>query len=221
MVSQHMVLTLLHYVLHLDAELPQLIARYGQMVYLILFAIIFAETGFVVTPFLPGDSLIFVAGAMTATASGLNAPVLFVLLSIAAILGNTANYWVGRYLGPRVFHWEHSRWFNRHALDETHAFYTRYGSVAITAARFIPIVRTFAPFVAGVGAMSHARFQLVNILSAIAWVATFVLLGYFFGNLEVVKHNLIFIMVAVIVISVLPAVIGGLRARARVRARRV
>jgi membrane-associated protein len=214
-----MVLTIVHYALHLDAELPQLIARYGQMVYLILFAIIFAETGFVVTPFLPGDSLIFVAAAMTATASGLNAPVLFVLLSIAAILGNTANYWIGRYLGPRVFHWEHSRWFNRHALDETHAFYTRYGSVAITAARFIPIVRTFAPFVAGVGAMSHARFQLVNILSAIAWVAVFVLLGYFFGNLEVVKHNLIFIMVAVIVISVLPAVIGGLRARARVRAR--
>jgi membrane-associated protein len=215
----HLVLTVVHYALHLDSELPELIARYGQMIYAILFAIIFAETGFVVTPFLPGDSLIFVAGAMAATTAGLNAPLLFVLLSVAAILGNTANYWVGRFLGPRVFHWEHSRWFNRHALDETHAFYTRYGSIAITAARFIPIVRTFAPFVAGVGAMSHARFQLVNILSALAWVAIFVVLGYFFGNLDVVKHNLMFIMVAVILISVTPAVVGGLRARARVRAR--
>jgi len=216
----HLVLTVIHYALHLDSELPQLIVRYGELVYVILFAIIFAETGFVVTPFLPGDSLIFVAGAMAATAGGLNAFLLVVVLTLAAVLGNTANYWAGRFFGPRVFHWEHSRWFNRHALDETHAFYLRHGAMAVSAARFIPIVRTFAPFVAGVGDMPHARFQLVNVLSALVWVAGFIVLGYFFGNLEVVRHNLMFIMVAVVVISVLPAIMGGWRARSRLRARR-
>jgi membrane-associated protein len=192
------ILAALHYVLHLDVELPQLIASYGSWVYAILFVIIFAETGLVVTPFLPGDSLIFVAAAMAARGGGLDPLTLALLLIVAAILGNTTNYWI-----------------NRHALDETHAFYVRYGALAITAARFIPIIRTFAPFVAGVGTMPHARFQLFNILGGTLWVIAFVLLGYFFGNLEVVRHNLIFIMVAVVVVSVLPVAIGAWRARRR------
>ncbi len=211
------ILAALHFVLHLDVELPQLIASYGSWVYGILFLIIFAETGLVVTPFLPGDSLIFVAAAMSARAGGLDAPTLAVLLIIAAILGNTTNYWIGRALGPRVFHWEHSRWFNRHALDETHAFYLRYGAIAVTAARFIPIVRTFAPFVAGVGTMPHGRFQLFNITGGALWVIAFVLLGYFFGNLAVVQHNLIFIMVAVVIVSVLPVIVGAWRAKRRAK----
>lgn len=207
------ILAALHFVLHLDVELPELIASYGAWVYAILFGIIFAETGLVVTPFLPGDSLIFVAAAMAAQGGGLDPLTLALLLIVAAILGNTANYWVGRALGPKVFHWEHSRFFNRRALDETHAFYVRYGALAITVARFIPIIRTFAPFVAGVATMPHARFQLFNILGGTLWVIAFVLLGYFFGNLEVVRHNLIFIMLAVVVVSVLPVAIGAWRAR--------
>ncbi len=214
------ILALLHFVLHLDVELPQLIATYGNWVYGILFLIIFAETGLVVTPFLPGDSLIFVAAAMSAQAGGLDPVTLAILLVVAAMLGNTTNYWIGRFLGPRVFAWEHSRWFNRRALDETHAFYVRYGALAITAARFIPIVRTFAPFVAGIGNMPHARFQLFNLLGAVAWVVAFVLLGYFFGNLEVVRHNLIFIMVAVVFVSVLPVALGAWRARKKTAAAR-
>jgi membrane-associated protein len=211
------ILALLHFVLHLDVELPHLITTYGNWVYAILFLIIFAETGLVVTPFLPGDSLIFVAAAMSAQ-GGLDPVTLALLLIVAALLGNTTNYWIGRYLGPKVFYWEHSRWFNRRALDETHAFYVRYGPVAITAARFIPIIRTFAPFVAGIGAMPHGRFQLFNLIGGVSWVVAFVLLGYFFGNLDVVRHNLIFIMVAVVIVSVLPVVIGALRARAKSRA---
>ncbi len=208
-------LAALHFVLHLDVELPQLITSYGSWVYGILFLIIFAETGLVVTPFLPGDSLIFVAAAMSAAGGGLDPLTLTLLLIVAAILGNTTNYWIGRALGLKVFHWEHSRWFNRRALDETHAFYVRYGALAITAARFIPIVRTFAPFVAGVGTMPHARFQMFNIMGGALWVIAFVLLGYFFGNLDAVRHNLIFIMVAVVLVSVLPVVIGAWRARRR------
>ena len=196
-------LALVDFVLHLDVHLADLVARHGVGIYAILFAIVFAETGFVVTPFLPGDSLLFAAGALAAVGS-MNPWALIALLIAAAVLGNTSNYWIGRWIGPRVFQWEDSRWFNRRALDEAHVFYEKYGAVAITIARFIPFVRTFAPFVAGVAAMSHATFQLFNIAGGVAWVASFIALGYFFGNIPVVKGNLALIMIAVIVISLLP-----------------
>lgn len=198
-------LQLVQFVLHLDVHLAELIARYGVLIYVILFAIVFCETGLVVTPFLPGDSLLFTAGALAAVGS-MDPILLGVVLIAAAILGNTSNYWIGRYIGPKVFQWENSRWFNRRALDEAHAFYEKYGPVALTIARFMPIVRTFAPFVAGVGAMSHAVFQLYSILGGILWVVSFLALGYFFGNIPVIKSNLALVMVGVIVISLLPIV---------------
>ena len=208
-------LALVDFVLHIDVQLAGLVARHGVWIYAILFAIVFAETGFVVTPFLPGDSLLFAAGALAAVGS-MNPWVLIALLIAAAVLGNTSNYWIGRWIGPRVFQWENSRWFNRRALDEAHAFYAKYGPVAITIARFIPFVRTFAPFVAGVAAMSHSTFQFFNIAGGVVWVASFIALGYFFGNIPIVKSNLALVMVGVIVISLLPiawAAIAGKKAR--------
>ena len=198
-----LLLQIVDFVLHLDVHLTDLVAQYGVLIYLILFAIVFAETGLVVTPFLPGDSLLFAAGAIAAVGS-MDPWILGIVLSVAAILGNTSNYWIGRYFGPRVFQWENSRWFNRRALDETHAFYEKYGPLALTIARFMPIVRTFAPFVAGVGAMKHSTFQLYSALGGVLWVASFVALGFFFGNILFVKSHLAFIMVGVIVISLLP-----------------
>ncbi len=194
---------LVQFVLHLDVHLAELVARYGTLIYAILFAIVFCETGLVVTPFLPGDSLLFAAGALAALGS-MDPWLLGVVLVAAAVLGNTSNYWIGRWLGPRVFQWEHSRWFNRRALDEAHAFYDRYGPVALTIARFMPIVRTFAPFVAGVAAMAHATFQLYSVLGGVLWVVAFLALGYFFGNIPVVKSNLALVMVGVVVVSLLP-----------------
>ena len=191
------------FVLQLDTHLTELVATYGGWIYAILFLIVFAETGLVVTPFLPGDSLLFVAGAV-ASAGRMNVWAVGATLFAAAILGNTSNYWIGRWIGPHVFHWEQSRWFNRRAFDEAHAFYEKYGAATITVARFLPFVRTFAPFVAGVAAMSHSTFQLWNVLGALLWVASFVALGYFFGNIPAVQNNLALIMVAVVVISFLP-----------------
>ena len=198
-----LLLQIVDFILHLDVHLTDLVARYGVLIYAILFAIVFAETGLVVTPFLPGDSLLFTAGAIAAVGS-INPWVLGIVLSAAAILGNASNYWIGRYFGPRVFQWENSRWFNRRALDEAHAFYDKHGPLALTLARFVPIIRTFAPFVAGVGAMKHATFQFYSALGGILWVASFIALGFFFGNIEFVKTHLAFIMVGVIVISLLP-----------------
>ena len=198
-----LILQIVDFVLHLDVHLTGLVAQYGTLVYLILFAIVFAETGLVVTPFLPGDSLLFAAGALAAVGS-MDPWILGIVLSAAAILGNTSNYWIGRYFGPRVFHWENSRWFNRRALDEAHAFYEKYGPVALTLARFLPIVRTFAPFVAGVAAMRHATFQIYSIMGGVLWVASFIALGFFFGNIPFVKTHLVFIMLGVIVVSLLP-----------------
>ena len=212
--SVDLLLTLVDFVLHLDAHLSDLVARHGIGIYAILFAIVFAETGFVVTPFLPGDSLLFAAGALAAVGS-MNPWILIAVLTAAAILGNTSNYWIGRWIGPRVFHWENSRWFNRRALDEAHAFYEKYGPLAITIARFLPIVRTFAPFVAGVAAMSHATFQLFSIAGGVVWVASFIALGYFFGNIPVVKGNLALIMAAVVVISLLPVAWAALARKRR------
>jgi membrane-associated protein len=203
-------LDVIRYVLHLDAHLPELASQYGAWVYAILFGIVFAETGLVVTPFLPGDSLLFVAGAFAAL-GGMDLHYLIAALFTAAILGNTSNYWIGRFIGPRAFHWDQSRWFNRRALLEAHAFYEKYGGVTLTVARFMPFVRTFAPFVAGIGAMSHLKFQLWNVFGGLLWVVGFVIAGYFFGNVELVKKNLATIMLIVVVVSLIPLAIGVVR----------
>jgi membrane-associated protein len=196
-------LQLAQFVLHLDVHLADLVARYGVLIYAILFAIVFCETGLVVTPFLPGDSLLFAAGALAALGS-MDPWLLGIVLIAASLLGNTSNYWIGRWIGPRVFHWEKSRWFNRRALDQAHGFYEKYGPAALTIARFMPLVRTFAPFVAGVAAMRHSTFQLYSAAGGVLWVALFIALGYFFGNIPVVKANLALVMVGVIVVSLLP-----------------
>ncbi len=197
---------------HLDKHLAALLAQYGLWVYAILFLIIFSETGFVVTPFLPGDSLLFVAGAL-AGAGSMDMWLLNGTLIAAAVLGNSVNYSIGRYLGPKVFHWENSRFFNKAALMKTHVFYERHGGKTLILSRFIPILRTFAPFVAGIGAMTYLRFQAFNVSGALLWVMSLTVAGYLFGNLPIVKNNLSLVILAIIVISVLPAVIGYLRHR--------
>jgi len=198
--------------LHLDRHLAEIIAEYGVHTYTLLFAIVFCETGLVVTPILPGDSLLFAAGTFAAKGS-LDAWLLFWLLSVAAILGDTVNYAVGRYLGPRVFHFPKSRFFNPEHLRRTHAFYEKYGGKTIVIARFIPIIRTFAPFVAGIGAMSYGKFLAYNVIGALLWVGICVYGGYFFGNVPVVKENFSLVVVAIVVLSLLPAVIGAISHR--------
>ena len=200
--------------LHLDKYLNDVIRDYGVWTYLILFVVIFCETGLVVTPFLPGDSLLFAAGALSATAgSTLDVKLVYVLLTLAAILGDSTNYWIGRLIGPKVFRGEKVRFLNRKYLDRTHAFYEKYGGKTIIIARFVPIIRTFAPFVAGIGKMSYARFVTYSIGGSIAWMATFIFGGYFFGNIPFVKKNFTYVIIAILIISVLPAVIGAIRAR--------
>ena len=202
-------------VLHLDKHLAVLVQQYGLWIYGILFVIIFSETGFVVTPFLPGDSLLFVAGALAAIGEGgRDIVVLMGVLSLAAILGNTVNYHVGRYLGPKVFHWENSRFFNRDALVKTHAFYEKHGGKTLIISRFLPLFRTFAPFVAGIGAMSYAKFTLFNLIGAIGWVVSLCLAGYWLGNMPWVKANLSVIIVGIIIFSLVPIGIGYLKSRA-------
>lgn len=206
--------TFIDVVLHLDKHLQVLVAQYGAWVYLILFVIVFCETGLVVTPFLPGDSLLFVAGTVAA-AGGMDVHLLVVLLIIAAVLGDTVNYWIGNYLGPRVFHYQDSRWLNRKHLERAHAFYERHGGKTIVIARFVPIIRTYAPFVAGIGAMSYARFVAYNVGGAVLWVASLAYAGYFFGNLPVVKNNLTLVIIGIIILSIMPGVIEYLRHRSR------
>ena len=202
-------------VLHLDKHLAVLVQQYGLWIYGILFVIIFSETGFVVTPFLPGDSLLFVAGALAAIGEGgMDIVVLMGVLSLAAILGNTVNYHVGRYLGPKVFQWENSRFFNRDALVKTHAFYEKHGGKTLIISRFLPLFRTFAPFVAGIGAMSYAKFTLFNLIGAIGWVVSLCLAGYWLGNMPWVKANLSVIIVGIIIFSLVPIGIGYLKSRA-------
>ncbi|MBE0622899.1 MAG: DedA family protein [Burkholderiales bacterium] len=199
---------------HLDKHLASLLQQYGVWVYLLLFLIVFCETGLVVTPFLPGDSLLFVAGTLWAAAE-LNVHALAALLIAAAILGNTTNYWIGRYIGPKVFHWEDSRWFNRRALERTHEFYERHGGKTIIITRFVPIIRTFAPFVAGVGSMTHARFQMFNIAGGVLWVASLLYAGFFFGNIGFIRNNLTLVIFGIIGLSVAPIAIEYARHRLR------
>jgi membrane-associated protein len=204
------------FVLHLDRHLGELIRQYGAHTYTILFLIVFLETGLVVTPLLPGDSLLFAAGSF-AGLGALSLWPLIGLLSVAAILGDTVNYAIGAYLGPKVFHYPKSRFFNPDHLRRTHAFYEKHGGKTIIIARFVPIIRTFAPFVAGVGSMSYGRFLTYNVVGGILWVLVCVLAGYFFGNLPFVKKNFSLVILAIIVISVLPAVVEFLRHRAEAR----
>jgi len=202
-------------VLHLDKHLAILVQQYGLWIYGILFVIIFSETGFVVTPFLPGDSLLFVAGALAAIGEGgMDIVTLIGVLTLAAVLGNTVNYHVGRFLGPKVFHWENSRFFNRDALVKTHAFYEKHGGKTLVISRFLPLFRTFAPFVAGIGAMPYARFTLFNLIGALAWVVSLCLAGYWLGNMPWVKANLTLIIVGIIIVSLLPVAAGWLKHRA-------
>ena len=201
---------LIDFILHLDAHLAELIRDYGVWIYAILFAIVFIETGVVVMPFLPGDSLLFIVGAFAANGE-MNLMAINVLLIAAAILGNTSNYWIGRYFGPRVFQWENSRFFNRNAFDKAHAFYEKHGAMTIIVTRFLPFLRTFSPFVAGVAAMTHARFQAYTITGGVLWVVSLTVAGYFFGNIPWVKGHLTAIILALIIIPGLPAVYVGVR----------
>lgn len=207
-----MIESLFEFILHIDRHLDFVVGRYGGWTYALTFVIIFAETGFVFTPFLPGDSLLFAIGAIAARGS-LNVVTLVVLLAAAAIAGDTVNYWIGTALGPRLFRGERARWLNRRHLDRTHEFYEKYGNMTIVLARFVPIVRTFAPFVAGIARMTYWRFLLYNVLGGILWVVLFVLGGYFFGNLSVVRSNFSLVIIAIIAISFLPPVIELLRQR--------
>ena len=203
---------LLDFILHIDRHLAALVADYGAWIYVILFLIVFCETGLVVMPFLPGDSLLFVAGALAAV-GGVHIHLLVGLLIVAAILGDTLNYHVGKHLGHRLVARPDSRWFHHEWLDRTHAFYDRHGGKTVVIARFVPIVRTFAPFVAGMGSMAYGRFLRYNVLGGIAWVTSFAYAGYWFGNVPVVKQNLSLLIVAIVGVSMLPGVVGYLRHR--------
>lgn len=197
---------------HLDRHLATLLEQHGAWVYLLLFVIIFCETGLVVTPFLPGDSLLFIAGTLSA-GGGIDVHLIAVLLVAAAALGNTVNYSIGRFIGPKVFHWEESRLFNRRALDRAHAFYEKHGGKTIVITRFVPILRTFAPFVAGIARMSYLSFTAYNLAGALAWVLSLLYAGYWFGNVPFVKENLTIVIVGIVVLSVTPLAFEYLRQR--------
>ncbi|HEU5303693.1 MAG TPA: DedA family protein [Gemmatimonadales bacterium] len=202
---------LVDFFLHLDQHLSEIISQYGTWTHLILFLIVFCETGLVVTPFLPGDSLLFAAGTFAALGA-LELWLVVILLIVAAIVGDTVNYWVGAYIGPRAFRGD-IRFLRKEYLERTHAFYEKHGGKTIILARFIPIIRTFAPFVAGIGAMSYPKFITYNVLGAVLWVGMFVLGGYFFGNIPVVRENFTIVILAIIAISVMPIAVEALRSR--------
>lgn len=200
--------------MHLDKHLGAVIQAYGLWTYLILFLIIFCETGLVITPILPGDSLLFAAGAFAALGA-FDVTWLFALLTIAAVAGDTLNYSIGAYMGPRIFHKEKVRFLNREYLDRTHQFYEKHGGKTIIIARFMPIIRTFAPFVAGIGKMTYLHFISYNVVGGIVWIASFVYGGYFFGNIPVVKRNFTLVIMAIIILSIMPGIIEYLRHRYR------
>ena len=207
-----MISTLIDFILHIDQHLVHLSAQYGPWIYAILFVVIFCETGLVVTPFLPGDSLLFAAGGIAAI-GGMNIHVMVLLLLAAAILGDAANFMIGKYFGQKLFANPDSKIFRRSYLEKTHTFYEKHGGKTIIIARFVPIVRTFAPFVAGMGDMHYGTFIRYNIIGAVLWVLLFSYAGYFFANIPVVKNNLGLVMAAIIVISILPAVVEVVRAK--------
>lgn len=207
-----MISTLIDFILHIDQHLVHLSAQYGPWIYAILFVVIFCETGLVVTPFLPGDSLLFAAGGIAAI-GGMNIHVMVLLLLAAAILGDAANFMIGKYFGQKLFANPDSKIFRRSYLEKTHTFYEKHGGKTIIIARFVPIVRTFAPFVAGMGDMHYGTFIRYNIIGAVLWVLLFSYAGYFFANIPVVKNNLGLVMAAIIVISLLPAVVEVIRAK--------
>ena len=204
--------TLLDIVLHLDRHLQWVVANYGTWVYVILFAIVFCETGLVVTPFLPGDSLLFVAGTLAA-AGDMYVHGVFGALATASFLGDNTNYWIGRYVGPRVFNRAQSRLFNPDHLQRTQRFYEKYGAKMIFLARFMPIVRTFAPFVAGIGRMRYATFLFYSLSGSIAWVGSLTYAGFYFGNIPAVKQNLTLVIIAIVLLSIAPGIVEYLRHR--------
>lgn len=200
------------FAVHLDAHLAAFVAQHGTWVYALLFVIVFTETGVVVMPFLPGDSLLFVVGTLAA-AGGMDIKTVMTVLVAAALTGDNVNYWIGRWAGPKVFRLEDSRWFSRKYLERTHAFYERHGGKAVIIARFLPIVRTYVPFVAGIGTMSYARFLGFSVVGATLWVVSLCLAGYWFGNIPLVKNNLGVVIVIIVALSMTPIAIGALRAR--------
>ncbi len=204
----------LNFVLHIDKHLMEFVSQYGNWVYALLFAIIFVETGLVVMPFLPGDSLLFVTGALCGLGL-MSLPLCMGLLVAAAVLGNQTNYRIGRHLGPKVFGWENSRWFNKKAFEQAHAFYERYGGVTLIAARFMPFVRTFAPFVAGVAHMTHRKFSFYDVSGGVLWVGGIVGSGYLFGNLPWVQAHMSFIIWAMILVPGGLALLGAWRAKGK------
>ncbi len=215
-----MILQFIDIFIHLDKYLTTIIQNYGTWTYLILFAIIFCETGLVVLPFLPGDSLIFAAGALAALGA-LDIKWLIILMCLAAVAGDTVNYWIGYWVGPKIFQKENVKLLNKKHLMEAHAFYEKYGGITIILARFMPFVRTFAPFVAGIGTMSYWRFMSYNVVGGILWINIFGWLGYYFGNMPYIKKNFSLVILAIVIISVMPAVIeyfkrkrqGGVQAK--------
>lgn len=210
--------TIINFVLHLDQELPKLVANYGLWTYAILFGIIFMETGFVVTPFLPGDSLLFAAGSIAAQEVAgqpvLSIWVLWPLVFVAAVLGDSVNYWIGNRIGPRAFE-QDIRFLKREYLERTERFYEKHGGKTIILARFVPIVRTFAPFVAGVGTMHYGRFITFNVIGGFLWTSLFLWLGYFFGNIPFVQRNFELVIVAIVLVSVVPMAIEYIRSKTR------
>lgn len=205
---------LIDFILNVDQHLRDFVLANGVLIYALLFAIVFSETGFVVTPFLPGDSLLFAVGALAADRL-LDVNLAALTIFVAAVLGNTVNYWIGRWIGPKVFHYEDSRWFRREYLLKAHAFFEKHGGKAVVFSRFVPIVRTFVPFVAGVGTMDSSRYAFYNVAGAVAWIALFVGAGYLMGNIPVVKRNLEYLMLLIIVVSVAPVVWGAWQAQRR------
>jgi membrane-associated protein len=197
---------------HLDRHLAAFVGEHGPWVYALLFVIVFCETGLVVTPFLPGDSLLFVTGALAA-AGGMDIAAVMTVLVSAALCGDNVNYWIGRWIGPRVFTYRESRWFNPKHLERTHAFYERHGGKTIIIARFVPIVRTYVPFVAGVGTMPYFRFLSFSVVGALAWVLSLCTAGYFFGNLPVVRNNLTLVILGIVLLSISPGIVAWLRHR--------
>jgi membrane-associated protein len=208
--NMDIVLYLMDFFLHLDKHLNEIVQSFGIWAYLILFLIIFCETGLVVTPFLPGDSLIFAAGTLSATGA-FNLPALYFTLLAAAILGNLANYTIGHFIGPKVFHFQNSFFFKKEYLERAHKFYDKYGGLTVIITRFMPILRTFSPFVAGVGYMNYPRFIIYNFIGGTAWVSLFIFLGFFFGNIPVIKNNFLIVVIAIIIISVMPIVVEIIR----------